>query len=222
MRYLIFIYAILVIACKKEDTGSKFFHSECMQDFKMPYTEVAAAGSYVEAQTSDLGPLRLVSGHEGDTVSVTIWQTVATTGPTLVLNGNYPVSKLVFMVGSSNINTPNHYSDNTNKVKFNIEKYSKKQFPTLESQIDSSIHIGKLLLNKNRLTPDTTKSIEDNGLSSIPEQSGTLECTAFSKEMEGNKIHYKISLKFDNITLRAGADFIMEDGKMVLDFKIPR
>jgi hypothetical protein len=95
-------------------------------------------------------------------------------------------------------------------------------------------------LNKSKLTADTSKIIEDNfafdfligdcnniggwdsGFSGISEQAGTLECTEFNKTVEGDKIRYKISLKFDNVTLRSGQDFMINDGKMVLDFKIPR
>lgn len=245
MRYLIFSSLILFMACRKDDYGIKFFGSECMNGYRMPYTKAASNINFVEAKISHFGLLRLVSGYEGDTATVSVWQTIATTGPTLQLNGNYPVSKLVFKIGSQNINTLDYKSDNTNEVVFNLEKYSKKQFSTLESQIDSSIQIGSLLLNKNRLTADTSKIIEENfafdlwigacdtpGIwssvqSSITEQTGTLECTEFNKTVEGDKIRYKISLKFDNVTLRAGADwagadFMMNDGKMVLDFKIPR
>jgi hypothetical protein len=240
MRYLIFSSLILFMACRKDDYGIKFFGSECMNGLRMPYTKAASNINFVEAKTSHFGPLRLVSGYEGDTATVSVWQTIATTGPTLQLNGNYPVSKLVFKIGSQNINTLDYKSDNTNEVVFNLEKYSKKQFSTLESQIDSSIQIGALLLNKSKLTADTSKIIEDNfafdfligdcnniglwngGFSGISEQAGTLECTEFNKTVEGDKIRYKISLKFDNVTLRSGQDFMINDGKMVLDFKIPR
>jgi hypothetical protein len=240
MRYLIFSSLILFMACRKDDYGIKFFGSECMNGYRMPYTKAASNINFVEAKTSHFGPLRLVSGYEGDTATVSVWQTIATTGPTLQLNGNYPVSKLVFKIGSQNINTLDYNSDNTNEVVFNLEKYSKKQFSTLESQIDSSIQIGALLLNKSKLTADTSKIIEDNfafdfligdcnniggwdsGFSGISEQAGTLECTEFNKTVEGDKIRYKISLKFDNVTLRSGQDFMINDGKMVLDFKIPR
>jgi hypothetical protein len=240
MRYLIFSSLILFMACRKDDYGIKFFGSECMNGYRMPYTKAASNINFVEAKTSHFGPLRLVSGYEGDTATVSVWQTIATTGPTLQLNGNYPVSKLVFKIGSQNINTLDYKSDNTNEVVFNLEKYSKKQFSTLESQIDSSIQIGALLLNKSKLTADTSKIIEDNfavdfligdcnniglwngGFSGISEQAGTLECTEFNKTVEGDKIRYKISLKFDNVTLRSGQDFMINDGKMVLDFKIPR
>ena len=240
MRYLIFSSLILFMACHKEDNGIKFFLSECMNDYRMPYTKAASNINFVEAETSHFGPLRLVSGFESDSININIWQTIATQEPTLALNGKYPVQKLIFGIGAPYSALPLEEQKTANRIMFNLEKFSKKFYSSLEAMIDSSFSIGSLTLNKSVLSPDTTKIVEDNfafdvmigdcenkgswrnGLSGISEQAGTLECTEFNKTIEGDKIRYKISLKFDNITLRAGADFMMNDGKMVLDFKIPR
>jgi hypothetical protein len=240
MRYLIFSSLILFMACHKEDNGIKFFRSECMNGYRMPYTKAASNINFVEAETSHFGPLRLVSGFESDSININIWQTIATQEPTLTLNGKYPLQKLIFGIGAPYSALPLEEQKTANRIMFNLEKFSKTFYSSLEAMIDSSFSIGSLTLNKSVLSPDTTKIVEDNfafdvmigdcenkgswrnGLSGISEQAGTLECTEFNKTLEGDKIRYKISLKFDNITLRAGADFKMNDGKMVLDFKIPR
>jgi hypothetical protein len=240
MRYLIFSSLILFMACHKEDYGIKFFRSECMNGYRMPYTQAVSNINFVEAETSHFGPLRLVSGFESDSININIWQTIATQEPTLTLNGKYPLQKLILGIGPPFIELPLEEQMTTNRIRFSLEKISKTFYSSLEAMIDSSFSIGPLILNKSVLSPDTTKIVEENfafvmwigdceatyawdgGLSGIPEQAGTLECTEFNKTLEGDKIRYKISLKFDNITLRAGADFMMNDGKMVLDFKIPR
>ncbi len=229
------------MACHKEDCGIKFFRSECMNGYRMPCTKAASNINFVEAETSHFGPLRLVSGFESDSININISQTIATYEPTLTLNGKYPLQKLIFGIGSPFIELSlGEQEMTTNRIRFNLEKISKTFYSSLEAMIDSSFSIGSLTLNKSVLSPDTTKIVEENfafvlmigdcettsiwngGLSGIPEQAGTLECTEFNKTLEDDKIRYKISLKFDNITLRAGADFKMNDGKMVLDFKIPR
>jgi hypothetical protein len=236
-QYILLLILAAFSACKKEDLGERFFGSECMNGYRMPFSNTSLVTNYVKAETSHFGPLQLVSGHSGDSIDISVWQTIATTDPSLVLNGNYPLSKLVLMIGPDfGIAPQNHMG----QIRFNIEKLSKKTYNSLESQIDSSFQLGDLTLSKSPLSPDTSKAVDDNfafvmwvgnceskgawdtGRSALPDQNGTLHCDQFNKILEPDSIRYQINLSFDNITLLARAKFEMNDGKMVLDFKIPR
>jgi hypothetical protein len=238
MKYF-FLFALLtcIVACKKDNLGERFFNTECMNGYRMPYTNETLVTNYVVAQTSHFGPIKLVSGHSGDSAFVAIAQTVATSDPNLVLNGNYPVSKLILTVGPYNAD---FNIDHSSQVRFHLEKFSKSLVTTLESFIDSSFLVGSLSLNKAQLSADTSAKIEENfafnvligncehpgvwdtALSAIPDQKGTLQCDHFTKTVEMDSIRYQIGLSFDHITLLTKETFEMNDGKMVLDFKIPR
>ncbi|MBN8681362.1 MAG: hypothetical protein J0L99_01860 [Chitinophagales bacterium] len=239
MRNLLFpLIALLCFGCQKEEV-SFFGDDECYKNYTLPFAigSIPASTSYIDARTNILGPLRVVSGQKNDSNYVAIAQTIATTTPQLVLNGNFPVNKLVFEIGSRDFYRNGGVEG---EVKFTLEKYSRQKFFSIEEMIDASVKVGPLLLNKTRLSPDTTQVVEENFelglwlgdcelkavakvfLSSIPEQNGILECTQFLKTYEADSIRYQINFRFDDVTMKSVKSFKLHDGNMFMDFKIPR
>jgi hypothetical protein len=229
------ILAFISISCEKQKKFN-FFNSECMNDFKMPQHNFEIKKNYATA-SSELGPLKINANSDKYSFDLKIFQTFVTSEPTTVLGIQRPYKKLSFKLGipySYKLDKPEYL------INFFLDKYKYTDDYTLENFIDSSFHKGNLPLNRHQLSLDTTLIPEENfeiviwfqscntpvawetGLSGIPEQQGSLECTSFLKNYEADSIHYQIQLKFDNISLKLVENLHLNDGEIGYDFKIPR
>jgi hypothetical protein len=242
-KFILLFTTILLFGCDKEKELGDFFGSgtaECFKDFRMPFIQGTPASNVkvVSFETDEFGPMRLVAGINSYLFEAAVAQTIVTTSPQLVLNGNYPGNKLCFAI------MDRRYRNNSNNLteafKFSIENHTAIKYQSLEEMIDSSIQIGILPLSKKGFTADTSEQAQQKDfilnfflgecgapsstvcISNVPEQSGLLECTKFEKNYIDDSIRYQINFRFDDVTMQTGQSFKLHNGNMSIDFKIPR